>query len=60
MSTDKLTQQESVNLNQLSELAGVPMDFISKELFLDGEEVSMDLLRSKMLSLLDSTFAEKA
>ncbi|EQC45579.1 hypothetical protein [Bacteriovorax sp. Seq25_V] len=48
---------DMVKLAELSELAGVPMEYIKEELLLDGEEVSMEALRSSMLNLLDQTFA---
>ncbi len=48
-----------VNLAEFSDIAGVPMDYIKKELLLEGEEVSMEALRASMLKLLDQTFATK-
>lgn len=50
---------DMVKLAELSEIAGVPMDYIKEELMLDGEEVSMEALRSSMLKLLDQTFANR-
>lgn len=63
MSTQTINKAEikndtpvSVNLQELSEMSGVPLEFINKELLLDGENVSMENLREKMLGLLDKTF----
>ena len=57
--TSAITDDSRVNLKTLAETTGVPLDFIKKELLLDGEETSLDALRQSVLSLLDSTFLLK-
>jgi hypothetical protein len=48
---------EGVSLKTLSELTGFPIDYIKRELMLsDDQELSMEDLRSKVLSYLDSAF----
>lgn len=49
--------EEGVNLATLAELTGFPVDYIKRELLLsDDQELSMDDLREKVLSYLDSSF----
>ena len=60
MSSHTNNTPNDVNLNELSELSGVPLDFIKNELMLSDDQVSVESLRSKMLSLLDSTFLKEA
>jgi hypothetical protein len=50
---------ESVNLETLAEVSGVPLDYIKKELLLEGEDVSMEDLRASMLKHLNDTFARQ-
>ncbi|MCP4912545.1 MAG: hypothetical protein GY909_05460 [Oligoflexia bacterium] len=45
---------EKVQVENLSELTGFPVDFIKKELLVDEESISMEDLRSKMISYLES------
>ncbi|OIQ19034.1 MAG: hypothetical protein BM556_07040 [Bacteriovorax sp. MedPE-SWde] len=52
-----IAQEERVNLENLAEVSGVPLEYIKNELLLDGEEVSMDSLRASMLKHLDDSFA---
>ena len=47
--------QDLIDLVDLSELSGCPIEMIKKELGLEEDEISMDDLRKKMLALLDST-----
>lgn len=47
-----------VALSSLSEMTGFPVDFIKSELFVEGEELSMDELRKSMAGYLESTFQE--
>jgi hypothetical protein len=47
--------QDLIDLVDLSELSGCPIEIIKKELKLEEDEISMDDLRKKMLALLDST-----
>jgi hypothetical protein len=47
--------QDLIDLVDLSELSGCPIETIKKELGLEENEVSIDDLRKKMLALLDST-----
>ncbi|MDC1175498.1 hypothetical protein OAT67_08870 [Bacteriovoracaceae bacterium] len=46
--------RENVPVENLSELTGFPVDFIKKELLVDGESISIDDLRSKMITYLES------
>lgn len=48
-------QKELISLVDLSELSGCPIELIKNELQLEGDEISMEDLRKKMLALLDST-----
>jgi hypothetical protein len=51
------TNEEGVSLQTLSELTGFPVDYIQRELVLSNEEeLSVDELRKKVLSYLDSAF----
>lgn len=53
----KNTEVSKVDLKELSEIAGVPMDYIASELMLkEGEEVSLELLRERMLKHIDAVF----
>lgn len=46
-----------VSLNSLAELTGFPVDFIKRELVLDGESnLSIEDLRSKVLDYLETMF----
>lgn len=47
--------QDLIDLVDLSELSGCPIEIIKKELGLEEDEISMDDLRKKMLALLEST-----
>jgi len=49
------SDQELIDLVDLSELSGCPIESIKKELGLEEDKISMDDLRKKMLALLDST-----
>ena len=53
-----LGEDQKVPLSSLSELTGFPVDFIKKELLLEGEELSMAELRTSMISYLESTAKE--
>jgi hypothetical protein len=51
------TEEEGVSLKTLSELTGFPVDYIKRELLLSGDqELSMDELRKKVQSYLDTSF----
>lgn len=45
---------EKVAVENLSELTGFPTDFIKKELLVDGESISIEDLRSKMITYLEN------
>jgi hypothetical protein len=51
-------KKELISLVDLSELSGYPIELIKKELQLEGDEISMEDLRKKMLALLNSTIEE--
>ena len=51
---------DKVSLGELSEMSGVPLDYIKSELVLDGENVDMSELREKMLGMIDATFFKEA
>ncbi len=64
MTTDNLTEvgpenkSGKVSLEVLAKMTGFPMELIKEEIFqgqTSGEEVSLDDLRSAMLSYIDST-----
>lgn len=53
------TSETIVSLGSLAKLTGFPVDYIKRELLLDGEsesEMTVDELRKKVLAYLDSTF----
>lgn len=53
------TTETEVSLGTLAELTGFPVDYIKRELLLDGDSestVNMDELRQRVLSYLDSDF----
>jgi hypothetical protein len=50
--------QDLIDLVDLSELSGCPIEAIKKELGLEEDEISMEDLRKKMLALLDSTMED--
>jgi hypothetical protein len=53
------TSETEVSLGTLAELTGFPVDYIKRELLLDGDSestVNMDELRQRVLSYLDSDF----
>lgn len=55
----KSTATDGVSLGALAELTGFPVDYIKRELFLEGEdasEMSLEELRKKVLAYLDSSF----
>ena len=53
------TSEEVVSLGSLAELTGFPVDYIKRELLLEGEteeEMTVEELRKKVLAYLDSNF----
>ena len=55
----KPTSETVVSLGTLAELTGFPVDYIKRELFMEGEseeEMSVEELRKKVLAYLDSSF----
>ncbi len=53
------TSETEVSLGTLAELTGFPVDYIKRELLLDGDSdsvMNMDELREKVLSYLDTNF----
>lgn len=57
---NKREEASVVSLENLSELSGVPLDYIKSELMLDGDTVDLKELRTKMLGSIDSTFFKEA
>lgn len=56
------SNEETVDLNSFAQMAGFPVELIKKELFNgnDGSEtVTLESLRSAMLSYLDKTMLEE-
>ncbi len=51
------TQNGKISLEALAKMTGFPVEMIKEEVFKgqDGHEVSLDDLRSAMLSYIDST-----
>ncbi|MDD4972866.1 MAG: hypothetical protein PHY93_00865 [Bacteriovorax sp.] len=55
----KPTSETVVSLGTLAELTGFPVDYIKRELLLDGEveeDMGIEELRKKVLAYLDSNF----
>ena len=59
----ELTNKEEANnkasnitIESLSSLVGFPVDYLKKELLLEGDEISLKDLRTRMLSFLDTNF----
>ena len=55
----KTTSETAVSLGTLAELTGFPVDYIKRELLLDGESeeaMTVEELRKKVLAYLDSSF----
>ncbi len=55
----KTTASEGVSLGALAELTGFPVDYIKKELLLEGSDegdMTIEELRKKVLAYLDSNF----
>lgn len=50
-----MDENKKVPLKSLSDLTGFPIEFIKKELLLEEEELSMQDLRSSMITYLEST-----
>ena len=49
--------EAGVSLGALSDMTGFPVDYIKKELLLDGEgDLSVEELRLRVLAYLDSSF----
>jgi len=49
--------ETGVSLGSLAEMTGFPIDYIKRELTLDGQEdLSLEELRKKVLAYLDSNF----
>ena len=51
-------ETQEVSLDSLSKLVGCPTEFIKKELLLDGEDLSMEELRSSVAKYLLNTMKE--
>ncbi len=50
--------EAGVSLGSLAELTGFPVDYIKRELLLEGEQnLSVEELRAKVLAYLDSSFS---
>jgi predicted HTH domain antitoxin len=55
----KMTTTDVVTLGTLAELTGFPVDYIKRELLLEGEsleELTLEELRRRVLAYLDSKF----
>ncbi len=55
---DQVRPEQDVSLKTLSEMTGFPVEFIKKELLLDGEEINMETLRESMLRYLEQSMFE--
>ena len=56
--SEPTSTETEVSLATLSKLTGFPLDYIKRELLLDGEEttkLNIDELRTKVLAYLDSS-----
>ena len=49
-----VAEDVKVSLSTFSEMVGFPVDFIKKELLIDGEELTMEDLRKSMLTYLEN------
>ena len=59
VSNSPSSESEVVSLGTLAELTGFPVDYIKRELFLDGETtegLGVEDLRAKVLAYLNSNF----
>ena len=59
VSNSPSSESEVVSLGTLAELTGFPVDYIKRELLLDGETIeglSVEDLRAKVLAYLNSNF----
>ena len=59
VSNSPSSESEVVSLGTLADLTGFPVDYIKRELFLDGETtegLSVEDLRAKVLAYLNSNF----
>ena len=57
--SEPTSTETEVSLETLSKLTGFPMDYIKRELLLDGDEeakLNVEELRTKVLAYLDSKF----
>jgi hypothetical protein len=55
----KSTSETAVSLGTIAEMTGFPIDYIKRELLLDGEfeeAMTVEELRKKVLAYLDSSF----
>ncbi len=55
----KPAPEEVISVVSLAELTGFPVEYIKKELLLDGadeEDMTMEELRKRVLAYLDSSF----
>lgn len=51
-------EEAGVSLGSLAELTGFPIDYIKRELLLEGEQdLSVEELRAKVLAYLDASFS---
>jgi hypothetical protein len=55
----KISTETKVDLAELSEYTGFPIEFIKRELLIKSDMVSLDELRSSMSAYLDSVVMEK-
>ena len=56
-SLERTSDRDRVSLGRLSQLTGFPEDFIKKELLLEGDSVSLSLLRERVANYLDGIYA---
>ena len=59
VSKSSASESEVVSLGNLAELTGFPVDYIKRELLLEGESVdsmSVEELRNKVLAYLNASF----
>lgn len=56
-SIDKDVTASKIPLESLSSLVGFPIEYLKKELLVEEDEISMDELRLRMLSFLETNFS---
>jgi hypothetical protein len=54
---DGTANTSNISLDSLSKLVGFPADYLKKELLVEGNDISLSELRTRMLSFLENNFS---